>query len=162
MKKILALILAIAFMFCGGYAYAGEATSQSTITINYTGGCEISSNNVELNYVQGSDTTGWLGVNITCSAGLDWTLIVDGGLNQEGAFRRAKQGDDYIKYRFFKDSGYTQEIETPPSNTIATGTGNSSLELFNVYVRVNAEDNNYIPGPRIGTYTDTVTFAVYF
>jgi len=158
MKKILALILAIAFMFCGGYAYAGTATSQSTVTINYTGGCSISSDNLELNYDETSGATGSLAVKVTCSNGLDWAVTANSGLNSTGETRRAKKDTDYIVYRFFKDGSYTQEI-TVTTNAVASGTGNGSEQSNTVYAKINTADNS---GVKTGTYTDTVTFTVTF
>lgn len=157
MRKFFAVVMALLFVVFAGQAYAGTTSSNSTITINYTGSCSITANSPTIAYAA-LDTSGSFTVDVNCSNGLAWTLTAAGGQNVSGELRRAKTGVNYITYRFFKDAGLTQEVAVS-ANTVSAGNGNGSAQTTTVYTAVKTADNT---GASAGSYTDTVAFTVTF
>lgn len=143
-----------------GTASAGSASASSTVSINYTGACEISAGSPSLTYA-GDDTQSLANVTVNCSSGALWTLEVGQGLNFWGGVHRAADGaGGFLRYRLFKDAGLTQEVDFATSNVFSTGTGTGVGQDSIVYYGVKKVDQ--FEAAATGNYTDTLDWTVTF
>lgn len=158
-SKLLALIAvaAIAAAFSVN-AHAGSVSANSTVTINFSGACELTAASPTITYSD-VDTSSTADLTVKCSSGLPWTLTADGGLNASGETRRGKNGTEYLTYRVYKDAGLSQEVGVT-TNVLATGTGTGANQIKTAYLAVKAADN--ATNPTVGTYPDTLGWTLSF
>lgn len=150
-KSLLALLSA-------SVAFGATVDQNTTIQATADTGCVISNSpSLSISWSGFADATGNFTLQVLCASGTPYTVSIDNGQNADSTSRRAKDtSNNYVRYRLYWDSGYTQEIGLTTGNT-RSETGSGSTQNINVYAKVLAGENQTAPQ---GTYTDTLTITI--
>jgi hypothetical protein len=167
MRILHAVIIAV-MLFLSCSAYAGETSISVPVSINYTGGCVITTPPHDMGSMQATIPGAGLAapsytMSFTCSFGTGYTV------SQINFVNLANSNAKTIKATLYKDPGYANAIgsSTP---TIATGTGTGSLQTITTYPKIFGYNtgngactytapNYYCPED---TYSATYTFRIAF
>lgn len=152
MKKFVFALFAL--LLIPTFSFAGEATTDIQVEINYNGGCTIQGNNIQAQITSVAPQVTAQGLlKVTCSNGIPYQVILGGGNNASEGVRRAKSSaNNYMKYRIFKESQLQNEVAANAQLVSATGSGEE--QQYNFFLDVNSSDNPPANTPA-GTYTDT-------
>ncbi|WP_166171454.1 spore coat protein U domain-containing protein [Acinetobacter sp. SA01] len=164
------VIASTAILGYSNYANAaGTLSGQIGVEVTIGSGCSVANSGGDtntwgtLNFGEYSDlvntingsvvgTAATVGLQVTCSTDLPYTLTFNNGLNASGGLRRLNLGANYIPYHLYSDATYTTSILNAPLSR--TGTG--SLESIPIFGRILPSDQT-TTAPAAGKYIDTVT-----
>lgn len=108
-------------------------------------------------------TAGLIGSNIdadtdfvlTCSAGIDYTISIDGGGAGDPDNRLLRSGDNAVRYDLYSDPSHASPWGTASGHTVS-GSGDGTTQTYDVYGRIP-------PQPAAaGAYTDTVVVTIIY
>jgi spore coat protein U-like protein len=147
--KLNRIILSIVFLLYAGIAW-GEECKFTTSPLNFG------------NYdpFSGAPLDATCEVNVTCDAGLAFTVKLDQGKTSGGNFQPrvlgGTAGSGSIRYNLYRDSARQQIWGDGTGNTfVVTGTGTGSNIPFTVYGRIPARQN-----VRVGSYITPISVIV--
>lgn len=158
MKKLLFLAILCTALVFYTHSNAAEQSSSFNFEVNTTSGCTIQgSPALNINYYAIQDEgTANATIQFACTPGTNYTFAVGAGSNPSAGRRRAVSGSDYVIYRLYWDSSYTDEILTDTNNT-KPGTATGGTESRVIYAKCLKADN---PTVQPGSYTDTVRITI--
>jgi len=144
-------------------ALGGQATTSFGVSATVQSSCSVSATTLAFgNYNAATptpnDSTSTL--SITCTSGLSYTVILDGGTTTSTVNARAMtDGSSHnLTYGLYTTTGRTILLGDGTSSTqTAGGTGNGSAQTITVYGRIPI--SQYVTA---GNYTDTVGVTVNY
>jgi len=158
MKKIL---LSAALLSSGltlvGSANATTATSTLDVSANIISACTAATAPVSFgNVVSGSGASASGSVDVTCDAGVPYTIALDVGQYDDGSSRRISDGTNFLSYTLVDNGTSTDWGDgTTFGGTVAgTGTGAAVNHVVDATLTGAAVPN--------GTYSDTVNVTVTY
>lgn len=168
LKKATLALFAVAALGTGN-ANAGTATGTFTVSATIAGSCtSITPVPLNIGTLFGTNQSATLTsttINVTCSAGLPYTLTIDYGTS--GAFfaRNMKSGSNLLSYVLYTDINRTTQFGDIGGNGQSTsggvapadGSTSGGINTHKIFVTVPVQ-----PTPAIGTYQDTLTATVSF
>jgi len=169
MRKFLILFVLFLLLSITSGVWAGSASVDVPVTINYIGGCVISTPDHNFGNVMATvPGTGTPAANytlsFTCSSGTTYTI------SQINFIKPTNAAGKTIKGVLYKNADYTGDIGTT-TPTIATGTGTGTQQQIVLYSKIFGNSgtgdsactwtypNHYCPE---GTYSAIYTFRIVF
>ena len=158
---------ATGLMALGQSAVAGEVTGTLGVSVNVLGveSCVIEhglAGGINRSFDPNTTVEDQTTVGVTCTAGSNWALSYDQGLNPGAGsscaqpLRRATNGESTLRYDLFVDQARTQLLGCDGTNSL-TGVGTGVKQYSWVYYLI-PEGQSATPG----THTDTVVATLTF
>ena len=146
---------AMALGLSGADATGLTASGAMTVKLQVNGSCAVASPTVTFPAQTSSSSAQIVqtstNIGVTCTpSNTSYTLTFSGGNNYASGSRNMINGSSEIQYGLYKDSGYTQLIDTG-SNV------SGSAASVTVYLQANVPASS-----PVGTYQDTVTLTLAY
>lgn len=142
-----------------GCPVTGTTTNRNpTVTATIAAACQISASTLafEQRVHLTSPALSTSTITLRCTNGTPWRVGLNGGLENNTAARKMRNGTNRIAYSLFRDAARTQNWGNVTGDSVA-GTGTGIDQLTTVYGRVPAQ--TVPPG---GAYSDTITVTVTY
>ena len=165
-KQILAPLAAGVLLALAGAAQAATKTASFTVSASVGKNCIISAGDLALGeFVGDNNLTQTSDIDIRCTAGTAYTILLDAGGSGDYAARTMTNGTDVLVYNLYttplhavvwgNDSGDTDVV-----TGLGAGMGALNEITHTVYGRVLASDNE---GPiGTGAYSDTIVATISY
>ena len=170
MKRLYGAIFGLA---CVSSVYAGSnsVTTQFHITTTIPPVCQSSVSATDMTFgeynpISGNPAQVYNAIIVTCSAGVEYVVALDSGVNYSGGVHRnlkstESDGADTLHYAMYMDPSYKRLWGDGTSSHGAPyyGTGTGSAEILTIY--------GHMPGNQIAavagrSYSDTVTVTLSY
>ena len=149
------------------FATPASADTKNTnlgVSATVTANCSVVANPVSFGNIDTLSSTAVLGtgsIQVTCTNGAGWTAQADIGAGSGATFatRRMTYSGNTLNYTLYRDAARTEIWGDGTSSTYTvTGTGNGSVQTFNVYGRIPGSQTSAPPGG----YSDLVGITITY
>ncbi len=161
MQRLLRLACALG-CFTAIQAHAQSSNGSFGVNASVLAGCLVTANTVNFGTLPPGAATSQVdalgAIVVTCSNGIDFTVVLDRGSNNQGANRRMRHATlaAFLTYDLFRDAARTQRWRDTPGQDVSA-TANGAAQSLAVYARLPAGQT-----PPAGAYLDTVTAIVRY
>jgi spore coat protein U-like protein len=165
MRKIITASLAVAALVAAGSASAVTATTTFSVTATVLKTCSTTASALGFgNYTPGGgDVTANTTVNVKCTKGTPFTVLLDKGTTATGtvAQRLMTNGTDALQYNLYTTAVFATIFgDTAGLTQAGIGTGLANNVAFTVYGKL--PDNAANQGVSTGSYSDTIGVTVSY
>jgi spore coat protein U-like protein len=144
-------------------SHAETLTTNIPVSITVVSSCSsISATPINFGSVPiGSLNAGTTGsLNVTCGAGIPFSIDSDGGQNLIESRRSMVNGSSgRIRYRLYKEAGFFNSWNPGPGSEPIFGTGTGATQLIPIYAQTLIIASDPVT---VGTYTDIVVATLNF
>ena len=161
MQRLLRLACVLG-CFAATQAHAQNANGSFAVNASVLAGCIVTANTVNFGTLPPGAATPQVdalgAVVVTCSNGIDYTVGLSNGANNQGANRRMRHATlaQFLTYDLYRNAARTQRWRDTPGQDVS-GTGTGAAQSLPVYARLPAGQT-----PPAGAYLDTVTAIVRY
>lgn len=155
------IAMALGVAWLASPAIAGTASGSMTVSAVIEPSCIVDASPIIFsggNEVI-ADTRANSAINLTCTPGAGYSVVIDGGRNAAGAQRRliSETGDGYLDYEIYIDAALTRRWSKGVSGAVAGVAPRSGDQVaIPAYAKVLSRT------ARAGRYSDVVTITVDF
>jgi spore coat protein U-like protein len=142
---------------CATLVGEAEATAPFSVTASVAANCLLETANLDFGTTGliGSNIDADTGIDLTCTAGTDYTITLDGGGAEDPEHRLLTSGSNSVRYDLYSNAQRSAPWGTAPGSTVS-GDGDGTLHEYGVYGRIP-------PQPAAaGAYTDTVVVTITY
>ena len=161
MQRLLRLACALG-CFVATQAQAQSANGSFAVNASVLAGCLVNASTVNFGTLPIGAATPQVdavgAIVVTCSNGIDYTVVLDRGANNQGANRRMRHATlaQFLTYDLYRDAARTQRWRDTPGQDVS-GTASGAAQSLPVYARLPAGQT-----PPAGAFLDTVTAIVRY
>lgn len=168
--KNMKLGLLSAASIVGSVLLAGSAwaTTQDTdsssmaVSLSVENTCSINSSSlsfgtVDVGTIEESGKTATGSVNVTCSSGTSFHVLLGDGAASSATGRYMSSGTNKVYYHIYTTSGGSTEWDDQSVDTASTGTGEA--QNVSIYGEILSSENTSVAA---GSYSDTVSVTVAY
>ena len=143
-------------------AQAQSANGNFAVNASVLAGCLLNASTVNFGTLPPGAATPQVdalgAIVVTCSNGIDYTVGLSNGANNQGANRRMRHATlaQFLTYDLYRNAARTQRWRDTPGQDVS-GTGTGAAQSLPVYARLPAGQT-----PPAGAYLDTVTAIVRY
>jgi spore coat protein U-like protein len=153
------IVLALALGLQPKSAVAATSSASINIAVAVQASCMFATSNLAFGLYAGAQKDATSTVTVTCTNTTRYDVGINGGQHAQSSFDWRMTGPTgaMLSYKIYVDPARTIYWGGNPGSDAVAGTGSGSAQIISAYGRVAA--NQYVVP---GSYTDTVTFTLYF